>query len=123
MIYKMVQIITQLASIAANSKVDVLAANPDLTYLRSSNVARLIQAVGLAGATVNTASASIQVDGFDEVKLRNGVTNSAGAPIKADDATDTEIVVDAGSQLSLFVENTTGGALQFYLFLDIEDFE
>lgn len=117
----MVQIVTQLASIAANTKVDVLSANPELTYLRSSNVPRVIQGIGLAGATVNTASSSIQIDGFDEVKLRNGVTNATGAPIKADDATDTEIVVDEGSQLSIFVENTTGGALQFYLFLDIED--
>lgn len=119
----MVQITKLLASIGANTKVDALSANTDLTYLRSANVTRVIQGIGASGAAVNTATIIVQVDGFDEVKLTSGVTNTAGAPIKADDASETEIIVPAGSQVSVFVENTTAGALQHYLFLDIEDLE
>lgn len=113
----------QTASVAAGATVSLMQSDVDAQSVRTSVFNRIITKVGLAGATVNTGKLSAFV-GTDEImKVSNGVTNTAGAPIKADDAYALAEVVAAGENIDLRVTNTSAGALQYYVFVEVQDLE
>lgn len=115
------RITIQSPSIAAGATVSLMQDSVELQKLRTSTDDRNIVAVGIAGATVNTGILTGFVANEEVFKLPNGVTNTAGAPIRQDDVTTVEEPIGAGETFDLQVENTSGGALQYYVYIELED--
>lgn len=117
----MVTIVFQTDSIASGADVSVMSTTAQIKAATSSVLNRVLTRVGLAGATVNTGELNMYV-GTDNIgSLKNGVTNTAGAPIKQEDSYSREDVIMANEALDLRVKNTSGGALQYYVYLEVED--
>lgn len=117
----MVVIVFQTDSIAAGAEVSVMATTAAIRAASSSVLDRVITRIGIAGATVNTGELTAYI-GTDAVgSIRNGVTNTAGAPIKQEDAYPKGDDILANEQLDLRVRNLSAGALQYYVYLEIED--
>lgn len=116
--------ITRLsASIAAGATVSLMQTDVEFGKVKSDVNPRLISKIGISGATVNTGEL-VGIIGNEEVfRMPNGVTNTTGAPITQFDATPILEEIGANENFDLQVRNTTGGALQFYVYVEIEDME
>lgn len=113
----------QTSSIAAGATVSLMQSDVNAQSVRTSVFNRAITKIGIAGATVNTGQLTAFV-GTDEImRVSNGVTNTTGAPIKADDSYSLMEVVGAGENIDLRVYNSSAGALQFYVFIEVQDLE
>jgi len=115
------RIVRQIPSIAATTKVSLMQTDTEFAKLRTSVNPRVIKAMGIAGATVNTGKLTAFVANEQIIEVPNGVTNTAGAPVKQDDIVSVVEPIEGGENLDLMVENTTGGALQFYVYIEIEE--
>jgi hypothetical protein len=113
----------QVASIAAGATASLTAVDSDIKKLASSVNARSVVKVGLAGATVNTGVLVGFIGNEEIFRLPNGVTNTAGAPITQFDATMVDEPIGANESFDLQITNTSGGALQYYIYVEIEDLE
>lgn len=117
----MVVVVFQTASIAAGAEVSVMDTVQASTALKSSVLPRAITRIGLSGATVNTGIVNLLI-GTDTIStLPNGVTNTAGAPIKQEDSYSRQDFVAPNENIDLRVRNTSGGALQYYVYIEVED--
>ena len=115
------RITLQTASIAAGATVSLMQTSTDALKLRTDTIDRVLVAIGFAGATVNTGNA-VGYAGNEEIfRMPNGVTNAAGAPIKQDDVTTMNEVVSANESFDIQITNSSGGALQYYLYLEFAD--
>lgn len=105
------------ASIAANSTADVTP-----TLLRSAPYQRLLNVIGISGANINTGKLHVLIDGTEQLTLLNGVTRTAGQPIDfSSDVVEAQILIEPNETLVLNVDNTTAGALTYYIAIDVED--
>jgi len=105
-------------SIAANSTADVTP-----TLIKTSSEARLLNAVAISGATVNTGKLHVKIAGTEITSngIINGVTRTAGQVISSDDYVDMNYVIPENDPLVLEIDNTSAGALTYYVYYDIED--
>lgn len=117
----MVTIVFQTNSIASGAEESVMSTTAEIKAAQSSTITRTITKVGLAGATVNTGVLNMYVGTDNLGRFPNGVTNTAGAPMKQEDSYSRNDVVGPNETLDLRLRNTSGGALQYYVYLDIED--
>lgn len=114
----MARYVFQTASIAAGAEVSLMQSDVNAQAIRSSVFDRVINRIGIAGATVNTGVLTALI-GTDEIlKVSNGVTNTAGAPMKQEDSYAVAEFVGAGENLDLRVKNTSAGALQYYVYVE-----
>lgn len=113
----------QTASIAAGATVSLMQTSTDAQKLRSSTDDRVLVAIGFAGATVNTGTMVGYVGNEEIYRMPNGVTNAAGAPIKQDDITTINEIVGANENFDVQITNSSGGALQFYVYFEFADLE
>ena len=114
------RIVKQVASIGAGATVS-LNTDVDFAAVRTSTNGRIVRSIGIAGATVNTGILKVLVANEAIFSVANGVTNTTGAPIKGDDAVDVMEAVEASETLDFQVYNSSGGALQFYVYAELED--
>lgn len=113
----MVKQIFLTASIAANSTADVTP-----TLLRSAPYQRVLNVIGVSGAAVNTGRMRVIIDGTEQLTLLNGVTRTAGQPIDfSSDVVEAGILIDSNETLVLNMDNTTAGALTYYVAIAVED--
>lgn len=106
------------ASVAAN------AVGTDVTpaVIKQAPFNRLINAIGVSGATVNTGVLHILKNNLEVMKIANGVTRTAGQPIDfVSDVVPVGEYIDANDQLTFAIDNTTAGALTYYLAFDIDE--
>lgn len=110
------------ASIAANATSDVAQGE----VWKSAPYDRMLKAVGISGATVNTGRIHVIVGQEDLATVVNGVSRATGTPI--DMVSDLQaledgagILVPANTQITLNVDNTTGGALTYFIAIWIEE--
>jgi hypothetical protein len=116
------RIMRQIPSIPATTKVSLMQTDTEFAKLRTSVNGRNIVAMGIAGATVNTGKLTAFVANEQVIEVPNGVTNTAGAPVRQDDVISVNEPIEGGENLDLMVENTSGGALQFYVYMELEEF-
>lgn len=111
----------QTASISAGAEVSLMQTDVNAQAIRSSTFDRVINKIGIAGATVNTGVITALI-GTDEVlKVSNGVTNTTGAPMKQEDSYSVNEFVGNGENIDLRVKNTSAGALQYYVYVETTD--
>jgi hypothetical protein len=105
------------ASVLANTTLDVTP-----SIIRQAPFDRLFNGLMISGATINTGTLHLLKDNLEIIKVANGVTRAAGTPIDlVSDLVPVGELIDANSQLTLNVDNTTGGNLTFYIALDIDE--
>jgi hypothetical protein len=88
-----------------------------------ATVSLTVSKVGIAGATVNTGILIGYIGNEEVFRQPNGVTNTAGAPITQFDASPVNEPIGANESFDIQVYNNTGGALQYYVYIEIEDLE
>lgn len=106
------------ASIAAN------AVGTDVTpsVVKQAPFGRLLNGICISGATVNTGVLHVLKNNLEVLKIANGVTRTAGTPIDlVSDLVDVSEGIDPNDQLTFAVDNTTGGALTYYIAFDIDE--
>ena len=105
------------ASIAANTTVDVTP-----SIVRQAPFNRLINGMCISGATINTGKLHVLRNNLEVAGIANGVTRAAGQPIDfVSDLVPIGEVVEGNDQLTFNVDNTTGGALTYYIAYDIDE--
>lgn len=105
------------ASVTANTTLDVTP-----SVIRQAPFDRLFNGLAISGATINTGTLHLLKDNLEVIKVTNGVTRAAGSAIDlVSDLIPVGELIDANSQLTLNVDNTTGGALTYYIALDIDE--
>lgn len=115
----MVQQIFLSQSIAAGATADVTP-----TQIRTRPETRMLKAVGISGATVNTGLLTVRVDGnvLTNTGIPNGVTRTAGQVIdQASDVLPLEYLIMPNEVVELLITNTSAGALTYYVYYEIED--
>lgn len=117
------RITLQTPSISAGATISLMQQDTNANKLRSAISVRNLVAVGFAGATVNTGEIVGFVANEEVFRMPNGVTNSSGAPIKQDDVTSIDELIDSNENFDVQITNSSGGALQFYVYLEFEDLE
>lgn len=115
------RITLQTPSIAANTTVSMTNVSTDFVKLKTDTDDRMLIGIGFAGATVNTGTLFAYVGNEEIYKTMNGVTNTAGAVVRQDDVTTVNEIIGANENFDIQISNTTGGALQFYIYLEFSD--
>jgi hypothetical protein len=83
---------------------------------------RLINGMGISGATVNTAKLHILKNNLEVMNIANGVTRTAGQPIDfVSDLVPVGEFLEANDQITFAVDNTTAGTLTYYVAFDIDE--
>lgn len=118
----MVVVTFQTASIAAGAEVSVMDTTAQTTALKTSILNRVVTKIGIAGATINTGVLTMNIGTNAILSMLNGVTNTAGAPIKNEDCAERSDIILANDNLDLRVRNSSGGALQYYVTIEVEDY-
>ena len=106
------------ASVLAN------AVGTDVTpsVVKQAPFGRLINAMGISGATINTGVLHILKNNLEVLKIANGVTRASGQPIDfVSDVVPVGEIIDANDQLTFAIDNTTGGNLTYYIAFDIDE--
>ena len=106
------------ASLAANS------VGNDITpaEVRQAPFNRVVNGMCVSGATVNTGVLHILRNNLEVLKMANGVTRTAGTPIDlVSDLVPVGEVVESNDQLTFKLDNTSGGALTYYIAFDIDE--
>jgi hypothetical protein len=88
--------------------------------IRQAPFNRVLNAVAISGATINTATLKILKNNLEVTRLACGVTRAAGTPI--DVIADAMVVgefIAANDQLTFLVDSTA--ATTFYLYYDIDE--
>jgi hypothetical protein len=106
------------ASIGAN------AVGTDVTpsVVKQAPFGRLLNGMCISGATINTGVLHILKNNLEVLKISNGVTRTAGQPIDfVSDLIPVGEFIEANDQLTFAVDNTSAGALTFYVAFDIDE--
>lgn len=90
--------------------------------LSTANFQRLLNGIGISGATVNTLVLHVIKNNLEICKISNGVTRTAGQPIdlKSDLVAVNEMIND-NENLSFLADNLTGGNLTAYIGYDCDE--
>jgi hypothetical protein len=105
------------ASVAANTTLDVTP-----SVVRQAPFARHFNGLMISGATINTGKIHLLKDNLEIISVSNGVTRAAGSPIDLlADLVPVNEGIDENSQVTLNIDNTTGGALTYYVAIDIDE--
>ena len=106
------------ASVAANS----VGFDVTPSVVKQAPFDRLINGMCISGSTINTGVLHILKNNLEVFKVTNGVTRAAGQPIDfVSDLVPVGELVAANDQLTFAVDNTTGGALTYYIAFDIDE--
>lgn len=83
---------------------------------------RLINGICSSGATVNTSKLHVLKNNLEVLAISNGVTRTTGQPIDfVSDLVPVGEFVEGNDQLTFTIDNTTAGALTFYIAYDIDE--
>jgi hypothetical protein len=92
------------------------------TIIKQAPFERVLRGVCVSGATINTGTLHILKNNLEVLKMTNGVTRTAGQPIDlVSDLVPVNESVAPNDQLTFTIDNTTGGALTFYVAYDIDE--
>lgn len=92
------------------------------SVVKQAPFGRLLQGICISGATVNTGILHILKNNLEVLKIANGVTRTSGTPIDlVSDLVPVNEGIEPNDQLTFTVDNTTAGALTFYIAFDIDE--